>query len=222
MADQDDCRQGRKEEGAEMSEVEQGSPEWFALRLGKVTASRIKDVIATTKTGYSTSRDKYMTQLLLERITNTVAESYTNDAMTWGTEQEPFARAKYEGLASTLVEQVAFVNHPTIPMSGASPDGLVMDDGLVELKCPMSHTHLESILGGIDDQYMPQVQWQMAVTGRSYTDLCSYDPRFPEHLQLVVKRINRDNDYIAKLEKEVVKFLAELDDKVNKVNKIEV
>jgi len=205
-----------------MSEVEQGSPEWFALRLGKVTASRIKDVIATTKTGYSTSRDKYMTQLLLERITNTVAESYTNDAMTWGTEQEPFARAKYEGLASTLVEQVAFVNHPTIPMSGASPDGLVMDDGLVELKCPMSHTHLESILGGIDDQYMPQVQWQMAVTGRSYTDLCSYDPRFPEHLQLVVKRINRDNDYIAKLEKEVVKFLAELDDKVNKVNKIEV
>jgi putative phage-type endonuclease len=205
-----------------MSEVEQGSPEWFALRLGKVTASRIKDVIATTKTGYSTSRDKYMTQLLLERITNTVAESYTNDAMTWGTEQEPFARAKYEGLASTLVEQVAFVNHPTIPMSGASPDGLVMDDGLVELKCPMSHTHLESILGGIDDQYMPQVQWQMAVTGRSYTDLCSYDPRFPEHLQLVVKRIPRDDDYIAKLEKEVIKFLAELDDKVNKVNKIEV
>jgi putative phage-type endonuclease len=205
-----------------MSEVEQGTPEWFALRLGKVTASRIKDVIATTKTGYSTSRDKYMTQLLLERITNTVAESYTNDAMTWGTEQEPFARAKYEGLASTLVEQVAFVNHPTILMSGASPDGLVMDDGLVELKCPMSHTHLESILGGIDDQYMPQVQWQMAVTGRSYTDLCSYDPRFPEHLQLVVKRIPRDDDYIAKLEKEVVKFLAELDDKVNKVNKIEV
>jgi hypothetical protein len=102
-----------------MSEVEQGTPEWFALRLGKVTASRIKDVIATTKTGYSTSRDKYMTQLLLERITNTVAESYTNDAMTWGTEQEPFARAKYEGLASTLVEQVAFVNHPTILMSGA-------------------------------------------------------------------------------------------------------
>ena len=205
-----------------MSEVEQGTPEWFALRLGKVTASRIKDVIATTKTGYSTSRDKYMTQLLLERITNTVAESYTNDAMTWGTEQEPFARAKYEGLASTLVEQVAFVNHPTILMSGASPDGLVMDDGLVELKCPMSHTHLESILGGIDDQYMPQVQWQMAVTERSYTDLCSYDPRFPEHLQLVIKRINRDDDYIAKLEKEVIKFLAELDDKVNKVNKIEV
>ena len=203
-------------------EIIQGTNEWKMLRLGKVTASRVKDIIATTKSGYATSRDKYMTQLLLERITNTVADSYINDAMTWGTEQEPFARAKYEGYTSTLVEQVAFIDHPTIPMSGASPDGLVMDDGLVELKAPMSHTHLESILGGIDDQYMPQVQWQMAVTGRSYTDLCSYDPRFPEHLQLVVKRIPRDDDYIAKLEKEVVQFLAELDDKVNKVNKIEV
>ena len=203
-------------------EIIQGTDEWKMLRLGKVTASRIKDIIATTKSGYATSRDKYMTQLLLERITNTVADSYINEAMTWGTEQEPFARAKYEGYASTLVEQVAFIDHPTIPMSGASPDGLVMDDGLVELKAPMSHTHLESILGGIDDQYMPQVQWQMAVTGRIYTDLCSYDPRFPEHLQLVVKRIPRDDDYIAKLEKEVIKFLAELDDKVNKVNKIEV
>ena len=206
----------------EFQNIEQGSDAWKKIRAGKVTASRIKDIIATTKSGYATSRDKYMTQLLLERITNTVADSYINEAMTWGTEQEPFARAKYEGYASTLVEQVAFIDHPTIPMSGASPDGLVMDDGLVELKAPMSHTHLESILGGIDDQYMPQVQWQMAVTGRSYTDLCSYDPRFPEHLQLVVKRINRDDDYIAKLEKEVVKFLAELDDKVNKVNKIEV
>jgi putative phage-type endonuclease len=163
-----------------------------------------------------------MTQLLLERITNTVAESYSNDAMAWGTEQEPYARAKYEGFANTLVEQVAFVDHPTISMSGASPDGLVNDDGLVELKAPMSHTHLESILGGIDDQYMAQVQWQMAVTNRSWTDLCSYDPRFPEHLQLVVKRINRDDDYIAKLEKEVVKFLSELDDKVNKVNQLKV
>lgn len=206
----------------EFQNIEQGSDAWKKIRAGKVTASRIKDIIATTKSGYATSRDKYMTQLLLERITNTVADSYINEAMTWGTEQEPFARAKYEGYASTLVEQVAFIDHPTIPMSGASPDGLVMDDGLVELKAPMSHTHLESILGGIDDQYMPQVQWQMAVTGRSYTDLCSYDPRFPEHLQLVVKRIPRDDDYIAKLEKEVVKFLAELDDKVNKVNKIEV
>ena len=147
-------------------EIIQGTDEWKMLRLGKVTASRVKDIIATTKTGYSTSRDKYMTQLLLERLTNTVAESYTNDAMNWGVEQEPFARAAYESKMGVLVDQVAFVNHPTIEMAGASPDGLIFEGGgLVELKCPMSHTHLESILGGVDDQYKAQVQWQMACTG---------------------------------------------------------
>lgn len=198
-------------------EIIQGSDAWKQLRAGKVTASRVKDIVATTKTGYSTSRDKYMTQLLLERLTNTVADSYTNDAMSWGTEQEPFARAAYEAAKSVMVDQVAFVNHPTIEMAGASPDGLVNDDGLVELKCPMSHTHLESILGGIDDQYKVQVQWQMACTGAKWTDLCSFDPRFPAELQLVIKRFERDDAYIATLEKEVIKFLTELDDKLNKV-----
>ncbi len=198
-------------------EIIQGTDEWKMLRLGKVTASRVKDIVATTKTGYSTSRDKYMTQLLLERLTNTVAESYSNDAMSWGTEQEPFARAAYEAAKSVMVDQVAFVNHPTIEMAGASPDGLVNDDGLVELKCPMSHTHLESLLGGLDDQYKVQVQWQMACTGRKWTDLCSFDPRFPAELQLVIKRFERDDAYIATLEKEVIKFLTELDDKLNKV-----
>ncbi len=198
-------------------EIIQGSDAWKQLRAGKVTASRVKDIVATTKTGYSTSRDKYMTQLLLERLTNTVAESYTNDAMGWGVEQEPFARAAYEAAKSVMVDQVAFVNHPTIEMAGASPDGLVNDDGLVELKCPMSHTHLESLLGGLDDQYKVQVQWQMASTGRKWTDLCSFDPRFPAELQLVIKRFERDDAYIATLEKEVIKFLTELDDKLNKV-----
>ncbi len=198
-------------------EIIQGTDEWKMLRLGKVTASRVKDIVATTKTGYSTSRDKYMTQLLLERLTNTVAESYSNDAMSWGTEQEPFARAAYEAAKSVMVDQVAFVNHPTIEMAGASPDGLVNDDGLVELKCPMSHTHLESLLGGLDDQYKVQVQWQMACTGAKWTDLCSFDPRFPAELQLVIKRFERDDAYIATLEKEVIKFLTELDDKLNKV-----
>ena len=197
-------------------EIVQGSEAWKQLRAGKVTASRVKDIVATTKTGYSTSRDKYMTQLLLERLTNTVAESYTNDAMSWGTEQEPFARAAYESAKNVMVDQVAFVNHPTIEQAGASPDGIV-GEGLVELKCPMSHTHLESILGGIDDQYKVQVQWQMACTGAKWTDLCSFDPRFPAELQLVIKRFERDDAYIATLEKEVIKFLTELDDKLNKV-----
>ena len=202
-------------------EIIQGTDEWKMLRRGKVTASRVKDIVATTKTGYSTSRDKYMTQLLLERLTNTVAESYTNDAMNWGTEQEPFARAAYEAKMGVLVDQVAFVNHPTIAMAGASPDGLVFEGGgLVELKCPMSHTHLESILGGIDDQYKAQVQWQMACTRANWTDLCSFDPRFPAELQLVIKRFERDDAYIATLEKEVIKFLGELDDKLNKVKEL--
>ena len=197
-------------------EIQQGTPEWFAQRLGKATASRIKDIVAKTKTGYSTSRDKYLTQLLLERLTGTVAESYSNDTMSWGTEQEPFARAAYEAQKGVMVDQVAFINHPTIEMAGASPDGLV-GEGLVELKCPMSHTHLESLLGGLDDQYKVQVQWQMACTGRKWTDLCSFDPRFPAELQLVIKRFERDDAFIATLEEEVIKFLAELDDKLNKV-----
>jgi putative phage-type endonuclease len=197
-------------------EIVQGTDEWKQLRLGKATASRIKDIIAKTQKGYSTSRDKYMTQLLLERLTDTVAESYSDAAMQWGVEQEPFARAAYEAAKNVMVDQVAFVNHPTIEMAGASPDGIV-GDGLVELKCPMSHTHLESILGGIDDQYKVQVQWQMACTGAKWTDLCSFDPRFPAELQLVIKRFERDDAYIATLEKEVIKFLTELDDKLNKV-----
>lgn len=199
-------------------EIVQGSDSWKELRRGRVTASRVADIVAKTKTGYSTSRDKYMTQLLLERLTGTVAESYTNAAMEHGVEQEPFARAAYEALKGVMVDQVAFINHPTIEMAGASPDGLVGEDGLVELKCPMSHTHLESLLGGLDDQYKVQVQWQMACCGRKWTDLCSFDPRFPADLQLVVKRFERDDAYIATLEKEVIKFLAELDDKLNKVN----
>ncbi len=198
-------------------EIVQGTDEWKMLRLGKATASRIKDIIAKTQKGYSTSRDKYMTQLLLERLTGTVAESYSDAAMAHGVEQEPFARAAYEAAKGVMVDQVAFVNHPTIEMAGASPDGLVNDDGLVELKCPMSHTHLESLLGGLDDQYKVQVQWQMACTGAKWTDLCSFDPRFPAELQLVIKRFERDDAYIATLEKEVIKFLAELDDKLNKV-----
>ena len=196
--------------------IQQGTDEWKQLRLGKATASRIKDIIAKTQKGYSTSRDKYMTQLLLERLTGTVAESYSDAAMAHGVEQEPFARAAYEAAKGVLVDQVAFVNHPTIEQAGASPDGIV-GEGLVELKCPMSHTHLESLLGGLDDQYKVQVQFQMACTGAKWTDLCSFDPRFPAELQLVIKRFERDDAFIATLEKEVIKFLAELDDKLNKV-----
>jgi len=201
--------------------IEQGSPEWFAQRLGKVTASRVADVIAKTKTGYSTSRDNYMAQLVCERMTNTVAESFTNSAMQWGTETEPLARAAYEAHADVLVDEVAMITHPTIEAAGASPDGLVGDEGLLEIKCPNSSTHIDTLLTQtVPGKYITQMQWQMACTGRKWCDFVSFYPRLPTELQLFVKRINLDTDYVAMLEKEVVQFLTELDGKIKKLNEL--
>jgi len=199
----------------------QQTEEWFKARLGKVTASRVSDVIAKTKSGYSASRAKYMTQLILERITGERAESYSNAAMEWGIEQEAFARAAYEAHANVLVDQCGSFDHPSIPMSSASPDGLVEQDGLVEIKNPMSHTHLETLLTKtVNGDYVTQMQWQMACTGRKWCDFVSYDSRMPEHLRLFVKRVERDDETIAELEKEVSKFLSELEDKVNKLKEL--
>ena len=206
-----------------MSEVEQGSPEWYAQRCGKATASRISDIVAKTKTGYSTSRANYMAQLVVERMTNQVAESYTNAAMEWGVEHEPFARGAYEAKTGNLVDQVGAIDHPSIPMSAASPDGLVGDEGCLEIKCPNTATHIETILGEEPaKKYYDQMQWQMACTGRKWCDFVSYDPRMPEHLKLLVKRVERNDVYIAELEREVSQFLAEVDDKVKKLNEIKV
>lgn len=199
--------------------IEQGSPEWFAQRLGKVTASRVADVIAKTKTGYSTSRDNYMAQLVCERMTQTVAESYTNAAMAHGVETEPLARAAYEAYADVLVDEVPMIAHPTIEAAGASPDGLVGDDGLVEIKCPNTATHIDTLLSQtVPGKYNTQMQWQMACTGRQWCDFVSFDPRMGDGLQLFVKRVPRDNAYIQMLEEEVKKFLVELDNKITKLN----
>ena len=131
-----------------MSDIVQQSPEWFAQRCGKATASRISDIVAKTKSGYSTSRANYMAQLVVERMTNQVAESYTNAAMEWGVTNEPFARAAYEAKTGVLVDEVGAIDHPTIAMSAASPDGLVSDDGCLEIKCPNTATHIDTVLGG--------------------------------------------------------------------------
>ena len=201
--------------------IEQGSPEWFAQRLGKVTASRVADVIAKTKTGYSTSRDNYMAQLVCERMTNTVAESFTNTAMQWGTETEPLARAAYEAHADVLVDEVAMITHPTIEQAGASPDGLVGDIGMLEIKCPNTATHIDTLLTQtVPGKYITQMQWQMACTGRKWCDFVSFDPRMSDGLQLFVKRVNRDDAYIQMLEKEVIQFLTELDGKIKKLNEL--
>lgn len=199
--------------------IEQGSPEWFAQRLGKVTASRVADVIAKTKTGYSASRENYMAQLICERLTNTKGESFTNSAMQWGTETEPLARAAYEALKDVLVDEVGFVSHPTIEMAGASPDGFVGDSGLLEIKCPNTATHIDTLLSEIvPTKYITQMQWQMVCTGRHWCDFVSFDPRLPAELQLFVKRVECDPVYGAMLEKEVILFLSELDNKITKLN----
>lgn len=200
--------------------IEQRTEAWHSQRLGRVTASRLADVLAKTKTGYSASRNNYMTQLVLETITGTRAESYTNAAMEWGVSQEPFARAAYEAETGQMVEEVGFLPHPTIALAGASPDGLVGDDGCVEIKCPSSSTALECWLtqsqGGnpVDAKYFTQMQWQMRCADRSWCDYVVFDPRMPAKAQLFVTRVDRDEEWLATAEEEVTKFLAEMQDKV--------
>ena len=201
------------------TEIVQGSNDWFQIRMGKVTASRVADVIAKTKTGYSASRENYMAQLVVERLTQTKAESYTNAAMQWGTDQEPFARAAYEAAQGVMGEEVGFVRHPTIEWAGASPDGLVGDDGLVEIKCPNPATMIETLLSQkVPSKYITQMQFQMACTGRKWCDYVSFDPRMPAKAQMFVRRVDRDDEYIAEIEAEIVKFLAEVQSQVNQLN----
>ena len=206
--------------------IEQGTPEWFADRLGKVTASRLADVLAKTKTGYSATRNNYMTQLVLERVTNSRAEGYTNAAMLHGVEQEPFARAAYEAHTGQMVEEVGFIPHPDIDGAGASPDGLVGDDGMVEIKCPSSSTALEVWLthaqgnDPVDAKYYAQMQWQMRCADRSWCDYVVFDPRMPAKAQLFIHRVKRNEDFIANAEDEVITFLTELDIKVESLKAI--
>lgn len=199
--------------------MEQRSPEWFAARLGKVTASKVADVIAKTKSGYSTSRDNYMAQLVCERMTGTAAESYSNSAMQWGTDQEPLARAAYEAAENVLVAETGFVVHPNISEAGASPDGLVDYNGLIEIKCPNTATHIETVLSEtVPLKYFTQMQWQMACTERDWCDFVSFDPRMPNGLQIFIKRVEYDLVYVKMLESEVKEFLAELETKIVKLN----
>lgn len=198
-----------------MNDIVQGSPEWFAQRLGKVTASRVADVVARTKTGWGASRANYMSQLICERLTNTVAPTFVSQEMQWGTDQEPNARAAYEWRTDATVETVGFVDHPTIGMTGASPDGLVGADGLIEIKCPNTAIHIETLLTrAVPGKYVTQMQWQMACTGRQWCDFVSFDPRMPEHMSTFIFRVNRDQEMVDELQGHVVGFLAELDAKM--------
>jgi putative phage-type endonuclease len=202
-------------------EIIQGSPEWFSARLGRVTASRVADVVAKTKSGPSASRANYLAQLVAERLSGEAQESFSSAAMQWGTDMEPEARLAYVFRTDAMVAEVGFVPHPSIEMAGASPDGLVGDDGLVEIKCPNTATHIDTLVGrAVPGKYVTQIQWQLACTGRAWCDFVSFDPRMPEEMRLFVQRVERDETRIAELEAEVVAFLADLDETVASLTSI--
>ena len=197
--------------------MEQRTEEWFAARLGKVTASRVADVLAKIKSGESASRKNYKMELVVQRLTNKVGESFTNAAMEWGTEQEPFARMAYEAHTGTFVKEEGFVDHPTIEGFGCSPDGIV-GEGLIEIKAPNTANHIETVLENkAPSKYIPQMQCQMACTGAKFCDFVSFDPRVPEDLQLFVVRVERDQEYIDSMEVEVKQFLSEVLDLFNQL-----
>lgn len=194
-------------------ELTQGTDEWYKMRAGKVTASRINDVMARIKTGEAAARKDYKAQIVAEILTGTPQENgFKSAEMQWGNDQEPFARAAYEIATGAMVDQVGLVLHPTIERGAASPDGLVGLDGLVEIKCPKTATHLQYLVDGkVPAHYQPQMLWQMACTERQWCDFVSFDPRLPEHLQLFVQHFIRDQKRIDEIESEVRSFLAEVD-----------
>lgn len=195
--------------------IEQRTPEWMQSRLGRVTASRIADLMARTKSGYSASRDNYRAQLVAERLTGAQEAGFVNAAMHHGIDQELIARECYAFHAGVSVIECGFFNHPTIAMAGASPDGLVGDDGLVEIKCPNTATHIATLRGApIADKYVKQMQFQLACTGRRWCDYVSFDPRMPVEMQLHCVRVERDDAAIAEIEAAVTAFLAEVDAEV--------
>lgn len=204
----------------DMVRIEQGTDAWRAMRLGKVTASKIADATARTESGWSASRANYMADLISERLTGASRDGFTNAAMQWGTDMEPEARRVYEFMHDVDVDQVAFVDHPSIPNSGASPDGLVGTDGLIEIKCPNTATHIKTLLGAeIDGKYIKQMQWQMTCTGRKWCDFVSYDPRMPERMQMHIRRVHYDATMVLSMEEEISEFLAELSAKVNELRR---
>ncbi len=200
--------------------MEQRTEEWFAARCGKVTASRVADIIAKTKTGASASRENYLAQLVCERLTGKPAESYSNAAMSWGTDTEPFARAAYEARMDILVTEVGFVDHPLITMSGAYPDVLA-SEGMVEIKCPNTATHIETLLTKtVPAKYITQMMWQMACADRPWCDFVSFDPRLPEKHQLFIKRINYDPEMVNLLENSFIQFLGDVDLKIQQLESL--
>ena len=191
--------------------MEQRSDEWFAARCGKVTASALYKVMAKTKTGWGADRTNYAAQLVTERLTGRPADSFTNAAMQWGIDTEAQARMAYAFHADENPVEIGFLDHPRIAWSGASPDGLVGLDGMIEIKCPNTATHIATLDGApIDRKYLYQMQWQMACAERDWCDFVSFDPRLPPAMQLHTRRVERDDELLGELETAVTEFLAEV------------
>lgn len=197
-----------------VSNAEQGTEQWHLDRLGNATGSRFQDVIAKTRSGYSTSRKNYAVELALEIITGTRQDFYKSSAMEWGTETEPVARLEYELITGNEVEETGFWKHDILPI-GASPDGLVNKNGLLEIKCPNSATHLETLISGkVPRQYIAQVQGQLLITERDWADFVSYDPRMPENAKIKIIHVERDDEFIKELIYELEEFVKEVDEQV--------
>lgn len=192
--------------------AEQGSAEWLAERAGRVTASKIGDVMmAKTTAGFQ----NYLAQLVCERLTGQPVDTFKGEAMEHGNETEPQARAFYELESGNEVQECGFILHPKLEWSGASPDGLIGGDGLVEIKCPQPAKHIKNLMGGsIDRGYTLQMQWQMACTDRQWCDFVSFNPSFPDHLKLHIQRVHRDAELIEEITAATTKFLAEVDAKL--------
>lgn len=191
-------------------DCQQGSPEWFAARLGIASASCFSDILATIKTGEAAARRNYRAKLVVERLTGKQIPTFETAAMRQGIEREPLARAAYELRSGAWVDEVGFCRHDTLE-AGASPDGLIGNDGGLEIKCPELATHLAYLrLQDVPPDYIPQVQGNLWITGREWWDFVSFNPDFPEHLQLMVKRVQRDDKYIKVLALAVEQFLAEV------------
>jgi putative phage-type endonuclease len=196
----------------------QRTPEWLQARVGKVTASRVGDLMARTRNGWAASRQSYAIELIVERLTGQPAEKYVSAAMAWGIDMEPEAKLAYERKAGMRILECGFLPHPKIEMAGASPDGLVGDFGLIELKCPTSATHIATLLGEpIDRKYVQQIQMQLACTGRAWVDWVSYDPRLPEPFDLFVERVHRNDEEIDQLEYEINNFIEEIDSTIERL-----
>lgn len=203
-------------------QIEQRSDEWFAARCGSVGASQIFDLMATTRSGTPTAgRANLKAKLVIERLTGVQEDGFKSAAMQWGIDQEANARTAYEAHTGEFVTEVGLYRHPAIEGTHASPDGLVGVGGLVEIKCPNSATHIETLkTQKIDRRYILQMQWQMACVERQWCDFVSYDPRMPERLQLFVQRVERDNKLIAEIEAAVTEFLTEVAEDVEALNKM--